>query len=287
MNKKQRFLYLFPALFMSILFFIIPFIYLVSISFYSWDGLSPMVFAGIRNYWKVLSDPVFLTAVRNTVMWMGTTVFVHIPLGLLLAFFLNRKPRGWKVYRFTFFIPNIISTTAIAFLWYFIYHVNIGLLNGILRSIGLEKYQHAWLSDPSTAVICYQVPFGIYVGLTMVIFLAQLSTISQDVFEAAKIDGATGWKQDWYIGLPLVTPAIITNLMLNLAFCLRTFEYPFLMTGGGPANTTMNLSLYIYREMMLSNRYGYSMVAGLATILLGCIVMGVVFSIKKKTEELF
>jgi multiple sugar transport system permease protein/raffinose/stachyose/melibiose transport system permease protein len=270
---------------MTVIFFIVPFVYLLYVGFFQWDGLTPMKFVGIGNYRKVLADPVFRISVRNTIIWMLTATFIHVPLGLLLAFLLDRRPRGWKVYRFAFFIPNIISTTAIAFLWYFLYHVDLGLINGILELIGLGTYRHGWLNDPATALFCNQVPFALYVGLTMVIFMTQLSTISPDIFEAARIDGAVGWRKDWYISLPLVRPAIITNLMLNLAFCLKTFEYPFLMTGGGPANSTMNLSLYIYREMMQSNRYGYSMVGGLATIILGCIVMGIILWVQKRMKE--
>ncbi|ADK83270.1 carbohydrate ABC transporter permease [Sediminispirochaeta smaragdinae] len=285
MTTKQRTLYLLPAICMTVIFFIVPFVYLLYVGFFQWDGLTPMKFVGIGNYRKVLADPVFRISVRNTIIWMLTATFIHVPLGLLLAFLLDRRPRGWKVYRFAFFIPNIISTTAIAFLWYFLYHVDLGLINGILELIGLGTYRHGWLNEPATALFCNQVPFALYVGLTMVIFMTQLSTISPDIFEAARIDGAVGWRKDWYISLPLVRPAIITNLMLNLAFCLKTFEYPFLMTGGGPANSTMNLSLYIYREMMQSNRYGYSMVGGLATIILGCIVMGIILWVQKRMKE--
>lgn len=149
-----------------------------------------------------------------------------------------------------YFIPNVISTTAIAFLWYFIYHVDVGLLNNMLNAVGLKKLTHAWLNDPTTALWCNLVPFVVYVGLTMIIFMTQLSTIPKELYEAAVVDGATSLQVDLKVYLPLLKPAFITNIMLNLAFCLRTFEYPFLMTGGGPANSTMNLSLYIYKEMV-------------------------------------
>ena len=138
---------------------------------------------------------------------------------------------------------------------------------------GLKKLTHAWLNDPTTALWCNLVPFVVYVGLTMIIFMTQLSTIPKELYEAAVVDGATSLQVDLKVYLPLLKPAFITNIMLNLAFCLRTFEYPFLMTGGGPANSTMNLSLYIYKEMVGANRYGISMVAGLVTVFMGLIVM--------------
>ena len=175
--------------------------------------------------------------------------------------------------RVMYFIPNVISTTAVAFLWYFIYHVDMGLLNGVLEMTGLGFLAHPWLNEPDTALIANIVPFVLYVGLTMIIFMTQLATIPHELYEAAVVDGASRLQVDMKIYLPLMKPAIITNIMLNLAFCLRTFEYPFLMTGGGPANSTMNLSLYIYQEMIEANRYGRSMVAGLATVALGMVIM--------------
>lgn len=273
MKGQQRLLYLLPACILVFAFFLFPLAYLSYISFFEWDGLGPKTFVGFENFEYVFSDPIFRTAVKNTIVWLLSALLLHIPFGLLLALLLNRKPRGWKVFRVMYFIPNVISTTAIAFLWYFIYHVDVGLLNNMLNAVGLKKLTHAWLNDLTTALWCNLVPFVVYVGLTMIIFMTQLSTIPKELYEAAVVDGATSLQVDLKVYLPLLKPAFITNIMLNLAFCLRTFEYPFLMTGGGPANSTMNLSLYIYKEMVGANRYGISMVAGLVTVFMGLIVM--------------
>lgn len=273
MKKRQTILYLLPAVILITVFFVFPLCYLIYVSFFQWDGLGPKIFAGIDNFKYVFSDSIFRTAVKNTFVWTGAALLLHIPFGLALALLLNRRPKGWKFLRIIYFIPNVISTTAIAFLWYFIYHVDVGLLNNFLKAVGLEGLAHAWLNEPGTALPANIVPFAMYVGLTMVIFMTQLSTIPAELYEAAVVDGASRLQVDLEIYLPLMKPAVITNIMLNLAFCLRTFEYPFLMTGGGPANSTMNLSLYIYKEMVGANRYGISMVAGLITVLLGLVVM--------------
>ena len=153
---------------MTLIFFIGPLIYLIYVGFFKWDGLSPKVFAGLANYKSVFKDTTFRMAFKNTLVWMATATFIHIPFGLLLALLLNKKPKGWKLFRFVYFIPNVISTTAIAFLWYFIYHVDVGLLNGILRFLKLSFLAHPWLNDPKTALFCNQVPFALYAGLTMV-----------------------------------------------------------------------------------------------------------------------
>lgn len=217
-----------------------------------------------------------------TLLWLASALIVHIPFGLLLSLMLNRRPHGWKFLRVMYFIPNVISTTAVAFMWYFIYHADMGLLNAILRAVGLGSLARSWLGNTQTALICNQIPFMLYVGLTSIIFLTQLSTIPTELYEAAEIDGADGLRKDWYVSLPLLKPALLTKVMPNGAFCLRTFEYPFLMTSGGPSNSTTNLALYIYREMMSANRYGVSMAAGLVTILLGVLLMLVVTRLQRE-----
>ena len=276
-KKRQILFYLFPALTVTVLFFIVPIIYIIVVSFYKWNGLGEMEWIGIKNYINVVgNDQIFRTAVMNTILWIGTACFIHIPLAIVLALLLNRKPYGWKQLRVLYFIPNVISTTAIAFLWYFIFHVDVGLLNNILSKLGLGKYCITWLGTLETAKYCVQVPFALYVGLSMIIFFTQLTTISPELYEAAEVDGATKFQKDIYISLPLLKPAIITNLLLNIAFCLKNFEYPSLMTAGGPANSTMNLSLYIYWKMVSVNKYGESMVASLVTVMLGLVVMIVI-----------
>ena len=122
-KKRQILFYLFPALTVTVLFFIVPIIYIIVVSFYKWNGLGEMEWIGIKNYINVVgNDQIFRTAVMNTILWIGTACFIHIPLAIVLALLLNRKPYGWKQLRVLYFIPNVISTTAIAFLWYFIFH---------------------------------------------------------------------------------------------------------------------------------------------------------------------
>lgn len=275
-KKSQTIAYLTPAVLLTVTFYIVPLVYLCFTSFFQWNGLGPKIYVGIDNFLYVFSDPVFKKAFLNTILWILSALLLHIPLGLLLALLLNKQPAGWKFMRVMYFIPNVISTTAVAFLWYFIYHVDVGLLNNILRNVGLGSLAKSWLGNINTALLCNQVPFILYVGLTMIIFMTQLSAIPAEIYRAAEIDGASPLQKDLYISVPLLKNAVITNILLNAAFCLRTFEYPFLMTSGGPANSTINLSLYIYKEMMIANRYGISMVAGIVTVVMGLILMGLV-----------
>ncbi|MBJ6362675.1 sugar ABC transporter permease [Paenibacillus sp. MAHUQ-46] len=274
MAKRHIVLYLMPAVIFTLLFFVFPLIFAGYISLQQWNGINEMVYAGLDNFKLVFQDPVFIKAVINTLLWVAGAVLLHIPFGLLLALLLARQPRGWKVFRVLFVLPNVISTTAIAFLWYFVLHVNLGLVNNILKLMGLGALARPWLADLKTALFAHQLPFIIYAGLTMVVFLTRISAIPAELNEAAKIEGATNWQKDWYITIPLVKDAVLINIILNLAFCLRMFEYPLLMTGGGPANETVNLGLYMFKEMIIANRYGVSMAAGLMTIAVGAVVTG-------------
>lgn len=285
MTSKQIYWYLAPALLFTAVFFVIPILFVLYVDLHEWNGLGAMVYVGLDNFRFLFDDPSFKTAVVNTIYWILAGVFLHTPLGLLLALILFKKPRGWKAFRLLFFLPNVISTTALAFLWYFVLHVSLGLVNNGLKAAGLSSWAHPWLSDPATAVFANMIPFILYVGFTMVIFLTQMSTISPEMYEAADIDGATSMQKDRYITIPLVKSAIAINIIFNTAFCLRMFEYPLLMTNGGPANSSLNLSLYIYREMITANRYGVSMAAGLITILLGTAAMLIVFGILRIGER--
>lgn len=282
MKKRYLILYLFPAIFFAVVFFIVPLVYIVYISFFEWNGLNAMKMVGIQNYIDVLTDKNFILAFKNTIVWILAAVCIHIPLGLLLALLLNRKICGWKVFRVLYFLPNVISITALAFLWYFIYHKDMGLLNWLLKGMGMSNLSKGWLTDLGTALPATIVPFSIYVGLTTVIFMTQLATISDDLKEAALLDGAKGWQMDWHIYVPLVKPAILTNIMLNVAFCLKNFEYPFVMTSGGPVNTTTTLALYIYKKMMNANQYGISMVGSIFTVILGLCLMVFVNGLQKR-----
>lgn len=274
--RRHIALYLTPAVLFTIVFFIFPLLFAGYISLREWNGLGAMQYIGLDNFVNLFQNPVFVRALRNTFLWIISAVFLHIPLGLLLALILAKRPKGWKMFRTLFVLPNVISTTALAFLWYFVLHVNLGMLNNFLQLVGLGDLTRAWLSDPQTALFASQIPFILYVGLTMVIFLTQISTISPDLYEAAEIDGATTWQKDRYITIPLLRSAIAINVVFNASFCLRMFEYPFLMTGGGPANSTTNLSLFMYREMITANAYGSSMAAGIITIVFGILIMGTI-----------
>jgi multiple sugar transport system permease protein/raffinose/stachyose/melibiose transport system permease protein len=284
-TKRQLALYLAPAFLLITVFFVAPLLFVLYMSFQQWAGLGPVTFVGFGNFADLLGDLTFRTAVKNTLLWAAVGIFLHTPLCLLVALMLAKHPPFWKTLRTVYFFPSVISTTAIAFLWYFIFHVDIGLLNSVLNAVGLDGLARPWLSDPRTALWATQTPFLLYIGFGMVLFLTQISAIPREYYEAATIDGASHWQQDLHISLPLLRRTIAMQVLLVVGYVLKMFEYPFLMTSGGPANSTTNLSLYIYRKMITANEYGMSMAAGLVTLLLGLMMLSIVFLFLRRSDE--
>jgi len=274
---KKVFLYLLPVVLFVTTFFIFPMFFIVPISFFSWDGISRMSFIGFGNYFHLWNDPGFRTAFVNTLYWIISAIFLHVPFGLFIALVLNRQPWGWRFLRAIFFLPNILSVASLAILWYFLFNPSFGLINGFFNFIGLDSLSFSWLANPKTALISTQLPFILYIGFTMLIFYANITTIPLEYYEAAKIDGASSWQQDLYITLPLLRKAIVINIIFNVTFVLRMVEYPLIMTGGGPSGITMTLPLYLYRQMAVARAYGITMATGFITFIIGMGISGLTF----------
>ncbi len=273
-----RWFYLAPAIVLATVFFLLPLVFIVVVSPMRWDGIGAMEFTGARNFQRLAADPVFARSLWNTLAWIAVGLFIHIPLALLVALALYKRPPFWRLFRTSFFVPSIISTTALALLWYFVFNPEFGILNATLRAAGLETLAGiSWLSNVNTALWASQAPYVIYIGFPMMIFLTQIAAIPEEYFESAKIDGASSWQIDLFITVPLIRPALATNALFTTTHCLRLFEYPFIMTDGGPANTSSNLSLYIYKTMIQSYNYGGAMAASGITVLVGIVIMAVIF----------
>jgi raffinose/stachyose/melibiose transport system permease protein len=228
------FLYLLPALALVTLFLAVPTLVVIALSGTQWAGVGTPQWIALDNYERLFSDPAFLKAIANTLLWVLVGVFIHTPLCILVALVIARRPRGWKTYRTILFLPNIISATSLALLWYFVFHVSLGLLNAGLKLVGLESLTRNWLFDPSTALGVTMTPWVVYIGFGMVLFLTQISTIPQEYYEASQLDGAGTLRQDWSITIPLIRRAIALQVLFVVGYALRSFEYPFIMTSGGP-----------------------------------------------------
>lgn len=265
-----RVLFLLPVSILFFFFFIYPFLFTIYTSFTSWRGIGSMKFNGLANYTKLLSDPTFRKALANNVIWALSQGFIQVPLACLVAMILVRKPRFWKTLRTIYYLPNVISTVALAMVWVAIFNVE-GPLNALLSFLfGMEKRN--WLGNPDTALFAVIFQTVIYIGYFMIIMLASAMNIPRSLYEAAEIDGASTLQQEWSITLPMLRGSLITTMTLAMAYGMRHFESTFLMTGGGPAyaTTTMGIDLYLRMDAL---RYSEASTAGVFLIIMGTVVI--------------
>lgn len=271
-----------PAIIMMVVFFVIPVIYVVIVSFFKWNGISAAEFREVRNYMLLFKDKAFTRSVLNNVIWALVAGFIQVPLAMVMAIILSRKPKGWKFFRTVYFFPQVISGIALATLWRAIYSADNGLLNGILNSVGLGHLAKDWLGTIGSAFPAVLIYWVFYVGYYMVIMMADITTIDTSYYEAATIDGASDFQQAIYITIPLIKrTSLLTCITLASVMGLRQFEQVYMLTNGGPANTTSTIVLYMYKKLQDSN---YGMASASAVIL---IIVGVIFivCIRKLFED--
>lgn len=274
-TKKDRFgmaLFMTPALVLFVLFFIIPVGYVLVVSLFKWNGMSAASFVGIKNYVTIWKDPVFRRSVLNNVIWALVAACIQVPLSVLMALILNRKPRGWKFFRTVYFFPQVISGVALAMLWSAMYNSEYGLINGILRAVGRGDLAINWLGTLNTALPALLIYWVFYIGYYMVIVMSDLSGVDRDFYEAAEIDGASQIQQAWFISLPMIKSSVLTCMTLAAVLGLRQFEQVYLLTNGGPANRTSTMVLFLYKQIQ-NTRYGLANAASVMLICVGVIVI--------------
>jgi raffinose/stachyose/melibiose transport system permease protein len=259
-------LFLAPVLILYLAFFLYPLAFTAFTSFMKWRGIGSMSFYGFGNYGRIFRDPTFLLAVRNNFIWALSLGFIQVPLAALAALILVRKPRGWRLLRTAYYLPNVISTVALAMVWSAMYNAQYGPINEILKAFGLPSRN--WLGDPTTALAAVIFQAVLYIGYFMIIILAAATDIPEELYEAAEIDGASVFRQSVSITLPILRGTLVTSATLAMAFGMRHFESTFLMTGGGPAfaTTTMGIGLFLKMDAL---RYGEASAIGMILILLG------------------
>ena len=264
-------MFLSPALVIMLTFFVIPVIYVIVVSLLKWNGISAPSVVWFQNFEKLFHDKVFIRSVRNNIIWALVAGFIQVPLAMLMAIILSRKPKGWKFFRTIYFFPQVISGIALATLWRAIYNADTGLLNGLLRAIGMGDAARDWLGTVETAFPAGLIYWVFYIGYYMVIMMADITTIDTTYYEAATIDGASDFQQAIYITIPLIKKtSLLTCVTLASVLGLRQFEQVYMLTNGGPANKTNTMVLYMYKKMQDAN-YGRASASAVILILVGII----------------
>ena len=269
-----------PYLVHLILFVSFPVIFSVVLTFHKWNIISEMQYVGFDNYSRLFQDRLFWKALVNTL----TFLIIHIPLqiiiALALAYFLDQKILFKGFFRATFFLPVVISGVVVTMVWQQLYMVDSGLINKLLVSIGLGKVE--WLTNKNIAMISIAImATWKNVGLYVILFLVGLQSVPRRYYEAADVEGANQWQKFRYITLPAINPTIFMVTILSTIGGFNLFIEPYIMTGGGPLNSTLSAMLYIYKQAFEYFHMGYSATLG---IIFAFIIMMVV-AIQKYTIE--
>nr|WP_232523792.1 sugar ABC transporter permease [Nocardioides sp. MAH-18] len=256
-----------PALALMAVFVAWPVVSAVRMSFYRWKGFGPMDdFVGWRNYQRVLSDEVFTDAVMHNFMIVIASVIVQLPLGLLLAMLLNRRIVGQGLLRTIVFVPYVVAEVIAGVVWFQLLQPQYGVIDHLIEMVGLTPPEQGFLGTPDLALpTVFVVLTWKYLGLAVLLFLAGLQSVPDELFEAAQLDGAGWWQAQRRIALPLLGPTIRTWLFLSMIGSIQCFDMVWVLTQGGPANATTTMATYLISEGTQRHNYG---IAGAASVLL-------------------
>jgi ABC-type sugar transport system permease subunit len=262
-------------------FVLFPILFSLILMFHRWNIISPMEFVGFQNFAKLFQDRLFFQSILNTLIFL----FIHIPLQIVVALFLaemlNQKIRLRGLLRASYFLPVVISGVVVTIVWSQLYGQDTGLLNRILVSIGLPKV--GWLIDPAIAMpsIAIMATWK-NVGLYVVLFLVGLQSVPPQYYEAADIDGASHWQKFRYITIPAINPTIFMVVILSTIGGFSLFIEPYIMTSGGPLNSTVSAVLYSYKQAFTYYHMGYAAALG---FFFAAIIMLFVFIQRKVIER--
>jgi len=234
-----------------------PIIASLILSLFQWDMVSPAKFVGFRNFKEMFTlDPLFWQSLKVTVIYVLFRVPLSLAAALILALMMNQKIPGIGVFRTIYYLPSVISGVAVSMMWIWVFNPNFGLMNGFLDSIGISG--PGWFSDTKWALPTMIIVSLYSVGSTAIIFLAGLKGIPDVLYEAAELDGASKLQQLFTITIPQLTPTILFNVIMLTITSFQIFTEALIITGGGPANSTMFFNLYLYQNAFTYGRLGYA-----------------------------
>ena len=280
-NNINSYILVSPYLLHVLVFVLFPVAFSLFLTFHEWNIIGPMKYVGSSNYEKLLMDQYFLKSIRNTLVFLA----IHIPLQIIIAIgiavILNQKLWFRAFFRGAFFMPVVVSGVVITILWQQLYGYEMGTINTLLMWMGFKKI--GWLIDPAWAMpsIAIMATWK-NVGLYIILFLVGLQSVPKSLYEAADLEGATKWQQFWHITIPVINPTIVMVIILSTIGGFSLFIEPYVMTGGGPLNSTLSSVLYIYKQGFFYYHMGYAATLGLVFAVL---ILFVVFIQRKVIEK--
>jgi raffinose/stachyose/melibiose transport system permease protein len=264
-----------PALILFFVFIVYPLFSTVYFSFFDY-GLTDarLRFVGVNNFLELMSDRVFWRSITNNITILIVSVLVQVGLGLILAALIDRGARwGSSFYRTLNFAPVVMSAVAVGILWQLVYDPTVGLANRFIALFGIAPPSQGWLGDPNLAIFsilvvaCWQ-----YTGYVMVIVLAGMQSVSQELYEAAALDGATEVRKFISVTLPSIRNVIIAVILITMIGAIKVFDLVYTLTRGGPANASQVMSTYIYYNAFTVNRAGYASALSVVLLIIALIL---------------
>ncbi|HRX16926.1 MAG TPA: sugar ABC transporter permease [Spirochaetota bacterium] len=273
-NSLTAFAFLAIPLAVYTIFVIYPVLQAIWFSMFKWDGLGPMTdFVGAKNFLKIFADPVFRIAIGNNFKIVFLSLFIQLPLALFIALIIARKFKGAVVYRAIFFLPYILSEVIAGVLWSFIYNPQFGIQNTILVKWIPFLADFPFLGSPTT--VFYSIFFVMiwkYFGLHMVLYIAGLQNIPQEIEEAARLDGVNWWQMNLHIILPLLKPTIFLSIFFSIVGSFQTFDIVWAMGKGEPVNAAETMVTYMYKFGFQRFQLGYGSAVAIVIFLITLIV---------------
>ena len=265
-------LFLSPAFLLYTGFVIAPILVSAYYAMTNWDGVGEMSFVGLRNFEKLFRDSDYWLTFRNSVKLVVLSVAIQIPMGLIFAYMLYLTVRGFKFFRTVFFLPVVIAPAAIGLMFMLFFNGELGPLNVLLDRLGLDFLMRSWLSDKNT--VLYAVMFPMiwqYIGYYILIFLAGLQSIPEQIFESAKIDGASSIQTFIHLAVPMMRDLIVVSIVLCVTGSLKAFDHAYIMTWGGPGVRSSYLAVYMFRTAFMQSQLGKGTAIAITILLLSLV----------------
>jgi raffinose/stachyose/melibiose transport system permease protein len=252
-------LFLFPTLLMLCVFFFFPLVQAIYHGFTEWNGINPPKFTGLDNLVTALQDVKFLKSMVNNLYFILFTCVISIPTFVILAILISRVRVFASLYKIAYFVPVILSTAVIGILWGVVLEPEIGMLNSLLRAIGLDEWASYWLADPGKAMIAILVVNAWqWSGFNIILILTGIYGIPKDISEASSIDGANAFQHAIYMTIPMLRPVLAVVLLLSVIGSMKSLDIVLVMTQGGPFGSTHVMATYMIEQAYNRQNYGYS-----------------------------
>lgn len=288
-SRTSVLVFLLPPLLLYGAAVLFPILQSLFLSFFSWNGISDMEFVGLDNYVRMfVADDIFWRAFLNALVYLAICLVLQLGGALVVASLLTSLRRGRELIKTLYLLPAVISTAAIAFLFVRIYSLEpVGLLNQLFHWVGLDSLERPWLSDVNTVLAAVSAPEGWrFTGLYMLIIYAALLAVPKELEEAAVLDGASRWTLFTKIRFPYIRPVWITTTIMATTYGLRGFDIPYLMTNGGPGQSSELLTTYMYKTAFTSTDFGYASTISVFIVVECLVAVGLIlFLLKRKADS--